>query len=154
MTHTMILTHRKHIYMMLTFSSLASLAPTMRTLLLGTILFPLLSSAQQTCPALVWSDEFDGTELDATNWAPQIGDGCSLGQDLCGCESCRFESCVLLVVLLLIIITVRGKCRSTILQSRKCRRFQWHVESYCQARRVWRPGVYIGTPSNIGIGGY
>jgi beta-glucanase (GH16 family) len=56
----------------------------MRTLLLGTILFPLLSSAQQTCPALVWSDEFDGTELDATNWAPQIGDGCSLGQDLCG----------------------------------------------------------------------
>lgn len=30
---------------------------------------------------LVWSDEFDGTEVDATKWEFQIGDGCP---DLCG----------------------------------------------------------------------
>ena len=30
---------------------------------------------------LVWSDEFDGNELDTSKWSPQIGDGCP---DLCG----------------------------------------------------------------------
>ena len=30
----------------------------------------------------VWADEFDGTEVDQTKWAFQIGDGCDLG--LCG----------------------------------------------------------------------
>lgn len=31
--------------------------------------------------SLVWADEFNGTSLDAANWAPDIGDGCP---DLCG----------------------------------------------------------------------
>ena len=35
-----------------------------------------------TCAYLVWSDEFDGTELDLSKWTPQIGDGCDIG--LCG----------------------------------------------------------------------
>ncbi len=37
---------------------------------------------QAQCPTLVWSDEFDGTELDLTKWEPQIGDGCAEG--ICG----------------------------------------------------------------------
>ena len=36
--------------------------------------------------SLVWSDEFDGTEVDTTKWEYQLGDGCdqSVGNDLCG----------------------------------------------------------------------
>jgi beta-glucanase (GH16 family) len=30
------------------------------------------------CPKLVWSDEFNGTELDLTKWSYQIGDGCDI----------------------------------------------------------------------------
>ncbi len=33
---------------------------------------------------LVWSDEFDGTEIDATKWSYDLGDGCQISQDLCG----------------------------------------------------------------------
>jgi beta-glucanase (GH16 family) len=37
----------------------------------------------QTCPSLIWSDEFDGNSLDETdNWSHQLGDGCDAG--LCG----------------------------------------------------------------------
>lgn len=33
---------------------------------------------------LVWSDEFDGSEVDASKWTYEIGDGCDRGPDLCG----------------------------------------------------------------------
>lgn len=35
---------------------------------------------------LVWSDEFDGSEVDTTKWEYQIGDGCDqgVGNELCG----------------------------------------------------------------------
>lgn len=33
---------------------------------------------------LVWSDEFDGTEIDLNKWSYDIGDGCQISQDLCG----------------------------------------------------------------------
>lgn len=36
----------------------------------------------QSCPTVVWADEFDGTSLDLSKWEPQIGDGCDIG--LCG----------------------------------------------------------------------
>ncbi len=31
---------------------------------------------------MIWSDEFDGSGLDASKWTPQIGDGCAM--NLCG----------------------------------------------------------------------
>ncbi|MEP7267583.1 MAG: family 16 glycosylhydrolase [Saprospiraceae bacterium] len=30
------------------------------------------------CPKLIWSDEFDGADLDQTKWSYQIGDGCDI----------------------------------------------------------------------------
>ncbi len=33
---------------------------------------------------LVWSDEFDGPEIDLTKWSYDTADGCQLSQDLCG----------------------------------------------------------------------
>lgn len=33
---------------------------------------------------LVWSDEFEGTGIDTSKWSYDLGDGCDLGQDLCG----------------------------------------------------------------------
>ena len=50
------------------------------------------SSVVEGCPdptdlegyALVWSDEFDGTAIDAAKWSFDIGDGCDISQDLCG----------------------------------------------------------------------
>lgn len=50
-------------------------------LLLLYYLAPVGRAAGQ-CPTLVWSDEFDGAQLDAGKWTPQIGDGCNIG--LCG----------------------------------------------------------------------
>ncbi|MDX1628578.1 MAG: family 16 glycosylhydrolase, partial [Fulvivirga sp.] len=50
--------------------------------LLLLVLFLTSYQVQAQCPTLVWSDEFDGTELDLTKWEPQIGDGCSEG--ICG----------------------------------------------------------------------
>ena len=43
------------------------------------LLLAVSSIAQAQCPNLVWSDEFDGTELDLSKWEPQIGDGCNYG---------------------------------------------------------------------------
>mmetsp|Transcript_34873 Transcript_34873/g.84368 ORF Transcript_34873/g.84368 Transcript_34873/m.84368 type:complete len:1013 (+) Transcript_34873:288-3326(+) len=41
-----------------------------------------------TCPLLVWSDEFEANSLDDTKWTPQVGDGCDQAvdgsSDLCG----------------------------------------------------------------------
>ncbi|MDX1531939.1 MAG: glycoside hydrolase family 16 protein, partial [Rhodothermales bacterium] len=39
--------------------------------------------------ALVWSDEFEGAELDTTKWEVQLGDGCP---DLCGWGNGEFQS--------------------------------------------------------------
>lgn len=52
-------------------------------LLLANVIFlmPFGFIAAQ-CPALVWSDEFEGMELDTTKWSYQIGDGCDI--NLCG----------------------------------------------------------------------
>lgn len=33
---------------------------------------------------LVWSDEFEGTEIDPSKWSYDLGDGCQISQDLCG----------------------------------------------------------------------
>lgn len=33
---------------------------------------------------MVWSDEFDGSEVDESKWTFQIGDGCDISEDLCG----------------------------------------------------------------------
>ncbi|MBK8806024.1 MAG: glycoside hydrolase family 16 protein [Bacteroidales bacterium] len=46
------------------------------------ILFLLLSNISYSqCNQLVWSDEFDGTEVDASKWTFQTGNGCP---NLCG----------------------------------------------------------------------
>lgn len=39
-------------------------------------------TAYGQCPNLVWSDEFDGTSLNTTDWNYQTGDGCDI--NLCG----------------------------------------------------------------------
>ena len=39
--------------------------------------------------SLVWSDEFDGAELDTTKWETQLGDGCP---DLCGWGNGEFQN--------------------------------------------------------------
>ncbi|MFK8057669.1 MAG: family 16 glycosylhydrolase [Saprospiraceae bacterium] len=67
---------------------------------LGMIAFGLLlglascdkSDVVESCPTdaslegynLVWSDEFEGTALDTSKWSYDIGDGCDLGENLCG----------------------------------------------------------------------
>ena len=33
---------------------------------------------------MVWNDEFEGTEIDASKWSYDLGDGCQISQDLCG----------------------------------------------------------------------
>ena len=53
----------------------------LRSIVIGVVLG---SCAAQSCPSLIWSDEFDGTALDAAKWSPQIGDGCDQGPGLCG----------------------------------------------------------------------
>ncbi len=33
---------------------------------------------------MVWNDEFEGTEIDASKWSYDLGDGCQISTDLCG----------------------------------------------------------------------
>ena len=40
------------------------------------------SALAQSCQSLVWSDEFDGSQVDPNNWEFQTGDGCAEG--ICG----------------------------------------------------------------------
>ena len=55
-------------------------------LLLGFLTFEL--SGQ--CPALVWSDEFDGETLDQSKWSFQTGDGCAF--NICGWGNQELQS--------------------------------------------------------------
>ncbi|MEM1043734.1 MAG: glycoside hydrolase family 16 protein [Bacteroidota bacterium] len=44
--------------------------------------------------ALVWNDEFDGTEVDTSKWEFQLGDGCNqgVGNELCGWGNNELQS--------------------------------------------------------------
>jgi beta-glucanase (GH16 family) len=42
------------------------------------------------CPTLLWSDEFDGNELDLTKWSYMVGDGCDQG--ICGWGNNEWQS--------------------------------------------------------------
>lgn len=44
------------------------------------------TAAAQTCPQLLWNDEFEGSSgpINSNYWSFQEGDGCILGDDLCG----------------------------------------------------------------------
>ncbi len=53
-------------------------------LFVGLITLPILSQPYE----LVWSDEFDGSEVDTSKWSFQIGDGCELPT---GCGWGNFE---------------------------------------------------------------
>lgn len=51
--------------------------------LLGLLVLPSATPSEaQSCPSVVWSDEFSGSAVDPAKWEMQIGDGCSIG--LCG----------------------------------------------------------------------
>lgn len=54
------------------------------TALLGGLALTLSSGAalSQSCQNLIWSDEFNGSAVDTSNWEFQTGDGCAEG--LCG----------------------------------------------------------------------
>ena len=58
----------------------------MSTSLPGSFFYIIVAAAAvvkgQTCPTLIWSDEFDGNALETNNWSHQLGDGCDIG--LCG----------------------------------------------------------------------
>jgi beta-glucanase (GH16 family) len=42
------------------------------------LLYFALDMIKAQCPKLLWSDEFNGNELNTTNWSYQIGDGCDI----------------------------------------------------------------------------
>ncbi|UAA37691.1 glycoside hydrolase family 16 protein [Paraneptunicella aestuarii] len=50
--------------------------------LTAALAFTTTTAYAAQCQTLVWSDEFNGTQLDTTKWEAQIGDGCDIG--LCG----------------------------------------------------------------------
>ncbi|MBP9746615.1 MAG: family 16 glycosylhydrolase [Saprospiraceae bacterium] len=46
--------------------------------ILGCIFLLQFHSLGAQCPKLIWSDEFDGTELNKDKWSFQLGDGCDI----------------------------------------------------------------------------
>lgn len=54
-------------------------------LTIGLFVLPTTTCTAQ-CPSMLWNDEFDGDALDTTKWTYQVGDGCDISQDLCGCK--------------------------------------------------------------------
>jgi beta-glucanase (GH16 family) len=46
----------------------------------------------QECQPLVWSDEFNESSLNTSNWDIQIGDGCDQGPGLCGWGNSELQS--------------------------------------------------------------
>ncbi len=46
------------------------------------LIFFSASTTYAQCPTLIWSDEFDGEDLNTDYWSYQIGDGCNI--NLCG----------------------------------------------------------------------
>lgn len=64
-------------------------------LVFSLIVFIALSSCKQSDPpenfkVLVWSDEFDGTEIDESKWEVQLGTGSSVGLYLWGNNEAQF----------------------------------------------------------------
>jgi beta-glucanase (GH16 family) len=53
-------------------------------------LISITKSIGQTCPTLVWSDEFNGTTLSATNWNTYVGNGCA--ESLCSFGNNELQS--------------------------------------------------------------
>jgi len=51
-------------------------------LLIAVFMLCLTNNIQAQCPNLVWSDEFNGTQVDLTKWSFETGTGCDIS--LCG----------------------------------------------------------------------
>lgn len=62
---------------------------TLPLLLLAVFFLPLFRFSKAQCPNLLWSDEFDGSALNTTDWTPMVGDGCDLG--ICGWGNNEWE---------------------------------------------------------------
>ena len=52
--------------------------------LMACLVFIKMPTSLAQCPQIVWQDEFEQTSLDLQKWSFQTGDGCDMGQDLCG----------------------------------------------------------------------
>lgn len=48
------------------------------------------TASAQSCPVILWADEFDGASLDLNKWSYQLGDGCSEG--ICGWGNNELET--------------------------------------------------------------
>lgn len=60
------------------------------SILLATAVVSGSAYAQTQCQSLVWSDEFNGNQLDTSKWEAQLGDGCAEG--LCGWGNSELQS--------------------------------------------------------------
>lgn len=54
----------------------------LKCLFTATLLLCITNSSHAQCPTLVWSDEFNGTQVDLSKWTFDTGTGCDIG--LCG----------------------------------------------------------------------